>query len=134
MRQPATVASSAILFPTTRHLARRAGSCPLRPCRPRGADIRGWPHLPVSNATGYHVPRWQSAQRARRRAYSELREKGHPIIQQLLRDFVGAEAADDATVVARFVPNRARDVPLFAASLPIFSRDYYQTALRPRHP
>jgi microcin C transport system substrate-binding protein len=52
----------------------------------------------------------------------------------LLRDFVGAEAADDATVVARFVPNRARDVPLFAASLPIFSRDYYQTALRPRHP
>jgi microcin C transport system substrate-binding protein len=54
-----------------------------------------------------------------------LKEKGHPIIQQLLRDFVGAEAADDATVVARFSPNRARDVPLFAASLPIFSRDYY---------
>jgi microcin C transport system substrate-binding protein len=54
-----------------------------------------------------------------------LREKGHPIIQQLLRDFIGAEAADDATVVARFAPNRARDVPLFAASLPIFSRDYY---------
>jgi microcin C transport system substrate-binding protein len=54
-----------------------------------------------------------------------LREKGHPIIQQLLRDFIGAEAADDATVVAHFAPNRARDVPLFAASLPIFSRDYY---------
>jgi microcin C transport system substrate-binding protein len=54
-----------------------------------------------------------------------LREKGHPIIQQLLHDFIGAEAADDATVVARFAPNRARDVPLFAASLPIFSRDYY---------
>jgi microcin C transport system substrate-binding protein len=54
-----------------------------------------------------------------------LREKGHPIIQQLLRDFIGAEAADDATVVAHFAPDRARDVPLFAASLPIFSRDYY---------
>jgi microcin C transport system substrate-binding protein len=54
-----------------------------------------------------------------------IREKGHPIAQQLLRDFVGAETADDATVVARFAPNRARDVPLFAASLPIFSRDYY---------
>ncbi|HEX3231137.1 MAG TPA: extracellular solute-binding protein, partial [Pyrinomonadaceae bacterium] len=54
-----------------------------------------------------------------------IKEKGHPIAQQLLRDFVGAEAADDATVVARFAPNRARDVPLFAASLPIFSRDYY---------
>jgi microcin C transport system substrate-binding protein len=54
-----------------------------------------------------------------------LREKGHPIIQQLLHDFISAEAADDATVVARFAPKRARDVPLFAASLPIFSRDYY---------
>ena len=29
-----------------------------------------------------------------------LKEKGHPIITQLLRDFAGAEAADDATVVA----------------------------------
>jgi microcin C transport system substrate-binding protein len=54
-----------------------------------------------------------------------LKEKGHPIAQQLLRDFVGAEAPDDATVVVRFAPHRARDVPLFAASLPIFSRDYY---------
>src|SRR5262244_3976327 len=54
-----------------------------------------------------------------------LKEKGHPIAQQLLRDFVGAEAADDANVVAHFAPNRARDVPLFAAALPIFSRDYY---------
>src|SRR6059058_5937107 len=54
-----------------------------------------------------------------------LKHKGHPIAQQLLRDCVGAEAADDATVVAHFAPNRARDVPLFAAALPIFSRDYY---------
>src|SRR5499425_537443 len=54
-----------------------------------------------------------------------LKEKGHPIAQQLLRDFVGAEARDDATVVVRFAAHRARDVPLFAASLPIFSRDYY---------
>jgi microcin C transport system substrate-binding protein len=54
-----------------------------------------------------------------------LKDKGHPIAQQLLRDFVGAEAADDVTLVARFAPNRARDVPLFAAALPIFSRDYY---------
>jgi microcin C transport system substrate-binding protein len=54
-----------------------------------------------------------------------LKDKGHPIAQQLLRDLAGAEAPDDATVVVRFAPNRARDVPLFAASLPIFSRDYY---------
>src|SRR5947209_18172013 len=54
-----------------------------------------------------------------------LKDKGHPIAQQSLRDFVGAEAADDATVVVRFAAQRARDVPLFAASLPIFSRSYY---------
>jgi microcin C transport system substrate-binding protein len=54
-----------------------------------------------------------------------LKDKGHPIITQLLREFLGAEAVDDATVVLRFVEKRARDVPLFAASLPIFSRAYY---------
>src|SRR3989454_2060903 len=41
-----------------------------------------------------------------------LKEKGHPVAQILLREFLGAEALDEATVVARFVPNRARDVPL----------------------
>jgi microcin C transport system substrate-binding protein len=56
-----------------------------------------------------------------------LKEKGHPIAQQLLRDLVDAEASDDATVSLRFAPRRARDVPLFAASLPIFSRAYYST-------
>ena len=54
-----------------------------------------------------------------------LKEKGHPIITQQLRDFTGAEATDDRTVVARFAENRARDVPLFVAGLPIFSRAYY---------
>jgi microcin C transport system substrate-binding protein len=56
-----------------------------------------------------------------------LKEKGHPIIHQLTRDMVGAEAADDATVVVRFAPGRGRDVPLFVAQLPIFSRAYYDT-------
>jgi microcin C transport system substrate-binding protein len=54
-----------------------------------------------------------------------LKEKGHPIAQILLRDFTGATAADDATVVVTFAPNRARDVPLFVATCPIFSRAYY---------
>jgi microcin C transport system substrate-binding protein len=54
-----------------------------------------------------------------------LKEKGHPIITQALRDFRGAEALDDTTVVARFAPHRGRDVPLFAAQLPILSRAYY---------
>jgi microcin C transport system substrate-binding protein len=54
-----------------------------------------------------------------------LKEKGHPVITQLLRDFLGAEAEDEASVVARFAPQRGRDVPLFVAQLPIFSRAYY---------
>jgi microcin C transport system substrate-binding protein len=54
-----------------------------------------------------------------------LKEKGHPLITQSLRDFLGATAADDTSVVVTFAPKRARDVPLFVAALPIFSRAYY---------
>ena len=54
-----------------------------------------------------------------------LKQNGHPIIMQQLRDFKGAEAADDRTVVVHFAEKRARDVPLFVAGLPIFSRAYY---------
>jgi microcin C transport system substrate-binding protein len=42
-----------------------------------------------------------------------------------LRDMVKAEAPDDATVVVTFAKDRARDVPLFVASLPLFSKAYY---------
>jgi microcin C transport system substrate-binding protein len=54
-----------------------------------------------------------------------LKEKGHPNIRQQLRDLLGTEAVDDATIVAHFAPKRGRDVPLFVAQLPIFSRAYY---------
>jgi microcin C transport system substrate-binding protein len=54
-----------------------------------------------------------------------LKEKGHPLISQLLRDFLGAKADDDTRVTVSFAPKRARDVPLFVAGLPIFSRTYY---------
>ena len=53
-----------------------------------------------------------------------LKEKGHPLIIALLRDMVKAEAADDATLVVTFAEKRARDVPLFVATLPIFSQAY----------
>jgi microcin C transport system substrate-binding protein len=54
-----------------------------------------------------------------------LKEKGHPIIQALMRDVDGAEATDDRTLIVRFKEKRGRDVPLFVAGLPIFSRAYY---------
>jgi microcin C transport system substrate-binding protein len=37
-----------------------------------------------------------------------LKEKGHPIAQQLLRDLVDAEASDDATMVVRFARPRRK--------------------------
>src|SRR5262245_44725789 len=33
-----------------------------------------------------------------------LKEKGHPIIQQLLRNFTGAQAQDDSTAIVHFAP------------------------------
>ncbi|AEI01848.1 subrate binding protein YejA [Afipia carboxidovorans OM5] len=54
-----------------------------------------------------------------------LKEKGHPIIRQQMRDVIKAEAVDDDTLTVTFAPNRARDVPLYVASLPIFSQAYY---------
>jgi microcin C transport system substrate-binding protein len=55
-----------------------------------------------------------------------LKQKGHPIITQLLRDLTSIDADDDRSVTLRFAEKRARDVPLFAAALPIFSRAYYE--------
>jgi microcin C transport system substrate-binding protein len=56
-----------------------------------------------------------------------LKEKGHPLIVVQLRDMVKAEAPDDATVVVTFAEKHARDVPLYVAGLPIFSKAYYAT-------
>jgi len=60
-------------------------------------------------------------------SFNTLKEKGHPILVQIMRDVAGVEAADDTTVVIRFNEKRARDVPLLVAGLPIFSRAYYST-------
>lgn len=54
-----------------------------------------------------------------------LKAKGHPLIVQQMRDVASAEAIDDATVQVVFAEKHARDVPLYVAGLPIFSRAYY---------
>ncbi len=58
-------------------------------------------------------------------SFTALKQKGHPIIMQLLRDFAGAQEDGERTVVVTFAPKRGRDVPLFVAGLPIFSSAYY---------
>ncbi|MET4290442.1 microcin C transport system substrate-binding protein [Bradyrhizobium sp. LB8.2] len=54
-----------------------------------------------------------------------LKTKGHPLIIVQMRDMVSAEAIDATTLVVTFAKGRARDVPLYLASLPIFSKAYY---------
>jgi microcin C transport system substrate-binding protein len=54
-----------------------------------------------------------------------LKSNGHPIIRQQLRDMMTAQATDDATLVVTFAERRGRDVPLYVAGLPIFSKAYY---------
>ncbi|MGA2288672.1 extracellular solute-binding protein [Bradyrhizobium sp.] len=54
-----------------------------------------------------------------------LKAKGHPLIIVQLRDMLKAEAPDAATLVVTFAEKRARDVPLYVVSLPIFSQAYY---------
>ncbi len=56
-----------------------------------------------------------------------LKTKGHPLIVVQMRDMVKAEAPDDATLIVTFAEKRARDVPLYVAGLPIFSKAYYTT-------
>lgn len=56
-----------------------------------------------------------------------LKEKGHPLIITQMRDMVKAEALDDATLVVTFAEKRARDVPLYVATMPIFAKAYYAT-------
>jgi microcin C transport system substrate-binding protein len=60
-------------------------------------------------------------------SFNTLKEKGHPIIHQLMRDVESIAADDDATLVVKFSPKHGREIPLFVASLPIFSRAYYAT-------
>ncbi len=66
-----------------------------------------------------------------------LKAKGHPIIQHLLHDFVGAQAPDDTAVVVSLAARHARDLPMFIAWLPIFSQRFYtqypfeETSLEP---
>src|SRR5712672_2066543 len=56
-----------------------------------------------------------------------LKTKGHPLILQQMRDMLTAEAPADPTLVVSFAAKRARDLPLYVAGLPIFSKAYYAT-------
>ncbi|MFN4353575.1 extracellular solute-binding protein [Parvibaculum sp.] len=55
-----------------------------------------------------------------------LKEQGHPLISQNLREMEAAVARDAHTLEISFTGNQTRDLPLFMASvLPVFSKAYY---------
>jgi microcin C transport system substrate-binding protein len=56
-----------------------------------------------------------------------LREKGHPLIQQLLRDLDSAKAEADDVVLISLKPGFGRDSILNIAGQPIFSEAFYKT-------
>jgi len=54
-----------------------------------------------------------------------LKEKGHPLITQALAEMQGAAAKASAELVVSFSGRQARSLPLFVATLPIFSKAWY---------
>ncbi|MEE8634058.1 MAG: ABC transporter substrate-binding protein, partial [Methyloceanibacter sp.] len=60
-------------------------------------------------------------------SFDTLKEKGHPIYRQTLRDVLKAEALDPETVRYTFKGDLVRDLPLTVSGLPIFSKAYYAT-------
>jgi microcin C transport system substrate-binding protein len=58
-------------------------------------------------------------------SFDTLKEKGHPIYHQMLRDVTKAEAIDPHTVRYTFEGELVRDLPLTVAGLPVLSKAYY---------
>ena len=55
-----------------------------------------------------------------------LKEKGHPIYAQLLREVASATADGDDVVVVRFVADRSRDAHLIVVGMPVFSAAWWK--------
>ena len=56
-----------------------------------------------------------------------LQEQGHPLIRENLRNLTAIEAPDAHSVVLRLAGANPKDLAMFAAQLPIFSKAYYET-------
>ncbi len=55
-----------------------------------------------------------------------LKDKGHPIYAQLLREVESASAEGDGVVHVRFVKDRSRDAHLIVVGMPVFSAAWWQ--------
>ena len=94
----------------------------------RGENLRRRADLPLPAAAASPVPRRQPPHRAGRRLLAAFAEaEGPPQHPAAAARAPRRRSGRRRTVVVRFAPNRGRDVPLFVAQLPIFSRAYYAT-------
>ncbi len=59
-------------------------------------------------------------------SFDLLKTAGHPRFQIQLRDVVSASASDDRTVTYTFTGKNVRDLPMVVATLPVFSKAYYE--------
>jgi microcin C transport system substrate-binding protein len=55
-----------------------------------------------------------------------LKEKGHPVYAQLLKEVESAAAEGDDVVHVRFVQNRSRDAHLIVVGMPVFSAAWWK--------
>ena len=55
-----------------------------------------------------------------------LKEKGHPVYAQLLKEVASATAEGDDVVHVRFVEGRSRDAHLIVVGMPVFSAAWWQ--------
>lgn len=58
-------------------------------------------------------------------SFKLLKEKGHPAYAMPLRDVTGAEVIDPHTIRFDFEGNLTRDLPVNVASIPVFSKAFY---------
>ncbi len=106
---------------------RRRARCDVRPCRALGEDFPGQADLSLCLTARSKISRRHKTDRAGCGVLPEYPE-GEGAIRSSssrLRDMTGAEANDDATLAVTFAAKRGRDVPLYVAGLPIFSKAYY---------
>lgn len=58
-------------------------------------------------------------------SFNILKEKGHPLLSQMLQEFTAANAMDESRVEVIFSGKQSRQLPLTVAGLPVFSKRYY---------
>ncbi|MEM9030634.1 MAG: extracellular solute-binding protein, partial [Pseudomonadota bacterium] len=60
-------------------------------------------------------------------SFDILKSKGHPNYRTILRDVASAKVLSSTTIKYSFKGDQLRDLPLYVAVLPIFSKAYYAT-------